>query len=186
MPSSFEIPEPGYAISLEELGLFHIFRGLGDDKLQKIRDIIDIRICRANEVVIQDGDIGDTLFLLFEGEVEVTKALVLRMSRLEVDQTDKSFLRLSSDPHPVFGKPIFGEMALFSENSKRTATVKTSCPSTLGVIQREPFFCLCESDMDIGYRISNTVAVMLSERLDKANQDILNLTTALSFVLASR
>jgi hypothetical protein len=61
----------------------------------------------------QDGEIGDTFFLLLDGEVEVTKALVMRMSRQEVDHTDKSFLRLSSATHPTFGKPVFGEMALF-------------------------------------------------------------------------
>lgn len=185
MPSSSEMPETDGLISLNELSLFHIFRDLGDEKLAKVREIIEVKKWAADEVVIQDGEQGDTLYLLLDGEVAVTKALVLRMSRQEVDQTDKSFLILSSAPHPTFGKPIFGEMALFSESSKRTATVKTTCASTLGVIYREPFFNLCESDMEIGYRISNTIAVMLSERLDKANQDVLNLTTALSFVLAS-
>jgi hypothetical protein len=38
--------------------------------------------------------------------------------------------------------------------------------------------------MEVGYPISNTIAGMLSSRLDNANRDISNLTTALSFVLA--
>ena len=89
---------------------------------------------------------------LLEGEVEVSKALVMRMSRQEVDQTDKSLLQLSSDPHPEFGKPAFGEMALFSETCKRSATVTTTRPSVLGVIQHCRFIELCETDHEIGYR----------------------------------
>lgn len=173
------------AISLQELSLFHIFRGLSDEKLASVRKILEIQRFGAGEIVIRDGEVGETLYLLIDGEVEVTKALVLRMSRQEVDQTDKSLIRLSSDAHPVFGKPVFGEMALFSEQSKRTATVTTIRSSTLGVIHQKPFFDLCEADMEVGYRVARTVACMLSERLDKANQDVLNLTTALSFVLAS-
>ena len=88
-------------------------------------------------------------------------------------------------PHSTFGKPAFGEMALFSKSSKRTATVKTTSPSVLGIVFRDPVFELCNSDMEIGYRISSTLAAVLCERQEKANQVILNLTTALSFVLAS-
>jgi len=184
MPSSSATTEN--AISISELKPFHIFRGLSEAKLAKVCEIIDVQRFDRDETVIQDGAVGDTLYLLLDGEVEVTKVLVLRMTRQEVDQTDKSLIRLSSEPHPEFGKPIFGEMALFSETSRRTATVKTTRHSMLGVIHRDPFFQLCESETEIGYRISSAIACLLSERLDKSTQDVLNLTTALSFVLTSR
>jgi len=176
---------PASEVSIDELGLFKIFSGLSREKLGKIRSIMDLERHKANEVIIKDEDVGDTFYLLLEGEVEVSKVLVMRMSRQEVDETDKSFIRLSSDPHPDFGKPAFGEMALFSETCKRSATVRTTLPSVLGVIQHCRFIALCESDHEIGYRVFLNIAGVMSGRLDKTNRDVLNLTTALSFVLAS-
>ena len=72
-------------ISIEELGLFKIFDGLPEEKLAKIRSIMELERRKTDEVVIQDADVGDTFYLLLEGEVEVSKALVMRMSRQEVD-----------------------------------------------------------------------------------------------------
>ncbi|MDA0747503.1 MAG: cyclic nucleotide-binding domain-containing protein [bacterium] len=171
-------------VSLEELGLFHIFRGLDESRLAMIRSIIEVEEVKAEEAVIRDGDVGDTFYLLLKGEVEVSKALVMRMSRQEVDQTDKSLIRLNAAPHPEFGKPAFGEMALFNETCKRSATVAATKASMLGVIRHGDFVELCEQDPEIGYRVFMNIAQVLSNRLDKANQDVLNLTTALSFVLA--
>ena len=185
MPSSYTAIESGQDIPLEELELFNIFQGLSQEKLEELREIIEVVRFDTDEPVIRDGEVGDTFYLLLEGEVEVTKTLVMRMSRQEVDQTDKSLIRLRSEPHPEFGKPAFGEMALFSAKSKRTATVTPVRPSILGVIQRDPFFKLCEADMEIGYRVSSNIACVLIDRLDKANEDVMNLTTALSFVLAA-
>ena len=173
-------------VSLEELGLFNVFQGLSRDKLARIREILDVRRVGDGEVIIQDGDQGDTFYLLLDGEVEVTKSLVMRMSRQEVDQTDKSLIRLKAEPHPEFGKPCFGEMALFDEKSRRSATVSTTQPSALGVLNHERFTALCKSDTEIGYRVFLNICKILCGRLDKANQDVLNLTTALSFVLTSR
>jgi CRP-like cAMP-binding protein len=173
-------------VALEELKLFNIFHGVAEEKLAKIRDTIEIQSFGADEAVIRDGEEGDTFYLLLDGEVEITKLLVMRLSRQKVDQTDKSLIRLSSDAHPDFGKPCFGEMALFSDKSRRSATVVTIQPSRLGVIHNEDFVALCESDTEIGYRVLKNIAGMLSGRLDKANEDVLNLTTALSFVLTAR
>jgi CRP-like cAMP-binding protein len=170
---------------VEDLARFNIFRGLQPDKLAKIGEIIQVEEVPDGATVIRDGDEGGTFYLLLEGEVEITKVLVMRMSRQEVDQTDKSLIQLSSEPHPEFGKPCFGEMALFSDKSRRSATVVTTQASVLGVIHHERFMDLCEADKEIGYRVFRSIAGMLSTRLDKANQDVLNLTTALSFVLAS-
>jgi CRP-like cAMP-binding protein len=186
MPSSSAANSRPELVPAAELGLFNIFRGLGDEKLAKIAAITELKAVGAGEAVIRDGDDGDTFYLLLDGEVEITKVLVMRMSRQEVDQTDKSLIRLRGEAHPEFGKPAFGEMALFSESSKRSATVTTTQPSRLGVIRHHPFLELCESDTEIGYRVLRNIATVLSDRLIKANQDILNLTTSLSFVLTAR
>lgn len=187
MPSSSaDRPTGGASVPVDELRLFNIFRELSDEKLSKIAETISTQQVAQGDAVIQDGDEGDTFYLLLDGEVEITKVLVMRMSEQEVDQTDKSLIRLTSEPHPQFGKPAFGEMALFSDSSKRSATVTATEPCRLGVITHKDFLALCDTDTEIGYRVIKNIATVLSDRLIKANQDILNLTTALSFVLTSR
>ena len=56
----------------------------------------------------------------------------------------------------------------------------------LGVISHQRFLELCEADTEIGYRVFRSIAGEISNRLGKTNKDVLNLTTALSFVLTSR
>jgi CRP/FNR family transcriptional regulator, cyclic AMP receptor protein len=77
----------------------------------------------------------------------------------------------------------FGEMALFDENSKRSATVTATTPCDLGVIKNADFVALAESETDLGFRVFMNIAKKLSDDLNRANQDVLNLTTAFSFSL---
>lgn len=187
MPLSSAANKPmSESIAVEDLRLFNIFKGLSDEKLTKIAGTMTLQEVGKGESIIREGDAGDTFYLLMEGAVEITKVLVMRTSRQQVDRTDKSLIQLKSDPHPEFGKPAFGEMALFRDSSKRSATVTATQPSRLGVIHHNDFLELCEQDQEIGFRVLKNIATVLSDRLVKANQDILNLTTALSFVLTSR
>ena len=49
----------------KDLGLFNIFRDLPEAKLAKVCDIIEIERFAANETVVRDGEVGETLYLLF-------------------------------------------------------------------------------------------------------------------------
>jgi CRP-like cAMP-binding protein len=73
-------------------------------------------------------------------------------------------------------------MALFEENSERSATVSAVNKCRLAIITRPDFTQLVESDFEIGTIVFRNLAKTISERLKKANKDILKLTTA--FVLA--
>jgi len=110
--------------------------------------------------------------------VEVTKSLTLFTSRDGLDTRDKSLMRISSRDHA-----IFGEMSLLNPDTERSATVKALTPCRLGIIRQQDFIQLCESDPELGYRVMKNMAEILSDRLRKANQDILKLTTAFSLAL---
>ena len=103
---------------------------------------------------------------------------MLKVSKLRVDQKTKMLNRLGAEH-----KLVFGEIALLDENSKRSATVIATEPCTLGVISIKEFLKLMEEEIEIGYHVFKNMAVQLSIQLIKANEDVLNLTTALSFAL---
>lgn len=155
-----------------------IFSGLSDEKLAKIRAIIKLKTFEADEVIIQDGTKGDRMYLLLDGEVEISKPLVLKTASASTNRQEKSLIRLSSKDYA-----FFGEMSLFDPNGIRSASVIAMRKTQLGEINRDDFLRLTESDKEIGYAVVKNIAAVLSSRLDKANQDILKLTTALSFVL---
>ena len=72
-----------------------IFFGLGEEKLAKIAEIVNVENFPADHQVIKEGESGDTLFILLSGEVEVSKSLVLRSASAVVDPRDKSLTRLT-------------------------------------------------------------------------------------------
>jgi len=165
-------------VSIEEFSRFGLFKGVPSDKLSRVAALITIVHVDAGTTIIEDGTTGSTMYLLLSGEVEIAKNLVLKVSRSQVNQGTK-MLNTFSDKD----KLVFGELALLDEKSKRSATVIAKTPCTLGVIEIKPFLKLAEDDKEVGYYIFKNMATQLSVQLRRANEDALNLTTALSFAL---
>ena len=163
--------------SIEKLRKIPLFKDIPKEKFDKIEKIIEIAEYPAGDVVIQEGDRGNELYILLDGEVEVSKSLVLKFEGLRT-QREKSLVRLSSENYP-----LFGELCIFEKDGLRTATVTAVTRSKFIVIKREKFFKLAEKDKEIGYILVKNIAQILAQRLKKANTDILKLTTALSLII---
>ncbi len=155
-----------------------LFVGLSDDKLEMIKRIIREKTVDAGCVIIKEGTKGTEMFILLDGEVEVSKSLLLKVAGRGMDQRDKSLIRLTGDDYA-----FFGEMALFEPNAERSASVTAKSKCIIAEIAQEDFFRLTESDHEIGYHVLKNIVTIISNRLDKTTQDVLKLTTALSLAL---
>ena len=164
-------------LELEFLKKFPIFTGLSDEKINKIKSIMREIEYPGGSVIIRDGDRGEEMFILLDGDVEISKQMTIKMENYEASSKDKSLLRLSSKFHACFG-----EMALFEEKSERSATVSAVNKCKLAIMSSQDFSKLVDSDFEIGTIVFRNLARIISERLKRANKDILKLTTA--FVLA--
>jgi len=153
-----------------------IFAGIPVEKIGKIDALVKVQNFPADQQIMKEGESGSTLFILLSGEVEVSKSLVFQSASL--DPMDKSLTRLTSKSFPSFG-----EMSLFEKNSARNATVRTITPCKFAVIDLADLVRLSESDYEIGYRTFLNIARSLSERLNKTNNDLLKVTTALGIAL---
>ncbi len=100
-----------------------IFSDLSVSELAAVASVTEAVFHPANKVVIREGDMGETMFLVVKGTVAVIKNLE-SANELELDQID------SGD--------YFGEMALF-ENQKRSATIRTLCESEFLVLHKAEF-----------------------------------------------
>lgn len=167
-------------IDLAFLARVPLFEGLSLEELHRVVSIARWRNWGAGEIIIREGEGGDTLYVLLSGAVEVTKTLTLRLSQEEFGEREKTLMR-SDSREPFF----FGEMAML-EGTERSATVTTTAPCETLEIERKDFLALAEAESRIGYLVLTNIAKMLSSRLRRTNMDVLKLTTALSLALGGR
>lgn len=166
--------------SPEILTKYEIFAGLTHEQIEVFCGCIQLERYAEGETIIQEGAIGDSILILLEGEVEISQALTLRTTTTGMDTREKSIIKLSAGQHP-----FFGEMSLFSDDDRRTATVKAIGSCGIARIAKVDFFQICNNNPVIGNRVMQNIARVLSQRLKQANQNVLKLTTAFSLLIES-
>ncbi len=165
-------------LDLNFLEKIPLFVGLKREELERVRSIMTIRTITEGSFIIRENEQGHEMFVLLDGEVEVSRTLLLKISGSGMDHRDKMLNRLTANDHA-----FFGEMGLFDEKSERSASVIAKTRCSVAVLERDSFFNLTESDKEIGYVILKNILRIVSDRLDKTTKDVLKLTTALSLAL---
>jgi len=155
-----------------------ILRDLDDEELRQFLKIARRTRFPKRQPIITEGQTGETMYIIEEGMVEISKTLVKVPGQEGSKDRDKVLTKLSAEDHA-----IFGEVALF-EQSKRTATVAALTDCLLLEISKADFLKLAEENPRIGYKITRNVAQLLCSRLRKADEDTIKLTTALSMALS--
>lgn len=159
---------------------YEIFSGLSEEQIDKFCKVITPLQFNKGDVIVLEGDPGDSILILLDGKVEILQALTLKTDVSQADTREKSLISLSSDI-----KPFFGEMSLFTEDDKRSATVKAASTCGVAKIDKDKFFRICNDYPEIGNRVMQNIARVLARRLKQANQNVLKLTTAFSLIIES-
>jgi CRP/FNR family transcriptional regulator, cyclic AMP receptor protein len=165
-------------VSVQKLMDFSLFKGLSEYELGRISKIVKTGEKEAGATIVSEKDPGNELYLLEEGVVDILKTLTIVTSRNEFGSKERSFIRLTGENHA-----FFGEMVLFGKK-ERSATVKAVTKCRLFIIRENDFLSLCEQEPRIGYIVLTNIALILSDHLRRANEDIIKLTTALSLALS--
>jgi len=132
-----------------------LFDGLDEGGFAKVGQICKQRIFESGETVTDEGQVGDEMYIVTEGFVEV---LLDARDRSE----SKSIVNLGAGQ-------IFGEMALV-DRGPRSATVRAiSDPTKVQVIQRDDFEKLCKENTNIGYIVMRNMVIDLSIKLRHRN-----------------
>ena len=162
----------------EQLKKFTIFSDLTDDELNHFSDALKEVKMEKGQQFITEGEEGDCIYLLLEGEVEINQALTLSMNKSESDNREKAILKLSSDINP-----LFGEMSMFNEGDRRTANVRAETACVLVKLDKLDLYNICEKNPNVGFKVMRNLGRIISGNLVKANQNVLKLTTAFSLIL---
>jgi len=155
-----------------------ILADLNEDQLQAVFEISKKITVPNGEIIMKEGDDGDSMFFFAEGVVDISKALTLKIDRKGFGSAEKSMVKLDASI-----VSFFGEMALF-ENEPRSATITAFTDCILYEIKREDFTQLCNEQTDLGLKILRRIAITLCHRIRKGNEDVLKLSTALSIALS--
>ena len=153
----------------------YLFQDLKEDEIHQVLDRTSLREFPEGAVIIQEGEPGDSLFIMAAGEVEITKQLTLVLD--EDTPKERVMIRLKAE-NGVY----FGEMALL-ESEIRSATVTASTDCSLLELHQKDFLALLEQHPVMGVKLLLRLSQILSQHLRKTNQDVVKLTTALAISL---
>ena len=160
---------------LNTLKINFILQDLQDVELAEVWGASVPREFPAGSVIMAEGEPGEKMYILLEGEVEVTKRLLL-----PIDQTallERIMNRLKSKDGVTLG-----EMALI-ENDVRSANVTASTHCRMLELSKENSLRLFNQNPAMGVKILFRLSQLLSKRLRKSDEDIVKLTTALVVAL---
>lgn len=162
---------------IDFLKSIRLFTDLSEDELAKFITICFKLSKKQGDIIMKEGEIGDSMYLFQEGTVEVSHALTMKIGKKGFEKTKKSMARLSAG---VFS--FFGDMSILSD-APRSATIKALTDCTLYSINKEDFDQFCQKNPVIGYKILRKISEVLCDRVRKGNSDVLKLTAALSIAL---
>ncbi|MFM2078550.1 MAG: hypothetical protein RJA49_2440 [Actinomycetota bacterium] len=108
------------------------------------RNAANVRLLESGDVLFSEGDVGEEMFAVIEGELE------LQVAGRTVDRVGPG--------------AIVGEMALI-DRSPRSATVVASVPSKVAPVDRKAFTYLVQEHPTFALQVMEIMA----ERLRKAN-----------------
>ncbi len=155
-----------------------LFQNVSDQNLEVIGESLSIRKYPRGSEIIKEGESGNSIFFLFQGEVSVSKKMTLFTELREQSQIDKALIRLRDTDNA-----FFGEMALCGEGDVRSATVTAETDCMLGELTADKIQQMIRDYKDFGVPFYQNLAGLLANRLRKANRDVLKLATALTLAL---
>jgi len=133
---------------LQRLKTLPLFAGLTPRELKIVDALMHQRRFLAGEIVFDEGEEGQALYILLSGTVTVTRS---------IDGARETVAELSSGS-------FFGDLALL-DNTPRSGQIRAKEACEMAVFFRADFLALMEIDARIGYKISLQLARNLAQRL---------------------
>jgi signal transduction histidine kinase len=133
-------------MNLHDLRKSPLFQGLSDEELQKLMDMAEPVSLRAGDVLIRQGEMGDSAYVVMKGEFEVQK------------QTGQSLIKIDvRNPGDVVG-----EMALLSR-APRNATLIAKTDGEVLRIPQAAFEQLLQSSTTAAMAVLHWVMSRLTQ-----------------------
>ena len=164
----------------EKFKKYPIFEELNSKETKDFINKMEINNYSKKEIIIKEGDEGNSILFLLNGEISISQALTLStIKHSSIDNREKELIKLNSKEHII----SLGEIALFNSNKKRSATVKAISDCKIARLDFRDFFKICNTDSNLGYKVMKNISKIITGHLTESNHKVLKLTTAFSLLI---
>jgi CRP/FNR family cyclic AMP-dependent transcriptional regulator len=133
-----------------------IFQDLDDGELARVAEVCRVKEFVSGEYIFKEGEAGSRLYLIFEGEV--------RISRVVPGSGEEALAVLKTGS-------LFGEMSVFDRSERSTDAISHGGTKVL-TISRSDFELLLDFNREIAYKVLWSVTRLLSGRLRATNDSL--------------
>jgi CRP-like cAMP-binding protein len=165
-------------VLIEKIIKAPLFKGLTKEEMEKVLTVAHEIKWGEGDTVITEGEMGETMYIIYSGSVKVSKRLTLPQFSDERGHSEKTLIKMDA-VEPI----VVGEVAMLTK-AERSATITATKECLVLEIYGPELAKLCEADTKIGFKIMGNLARILSDRLRQANRDVVRLSTALSVALS--
>ncbi len=139
-----------------------LFKALENEDLQKLSGKLKERVYPPNTAIVREGALGDAMFIIKNGKVEIRK----KEKTLGVDLTIAT----------LGTGACFGEMALLT-GKRRSATVMAVMPTEVFVLEKRDFDVLLMKNTSISMALNKIVAERIEEMDTQKSMGVVSLQT---------
>ena len=156
---------------IEKLSQLEIFSNLSEDESERNRlltsvcELLEPVNYSAGDIIIKEGDLGDSLFILYKGSAQVR--------RKTPNEDQFAVANLTADQN-VF----FGEVALVDKDTRSASVYALDDCETLK-LEGKAFKDLCDAEPILGYHVIFKISQRIAEALRRSNKDLMLLYEAL-------
>lgn len=148
---AFDLRAQDLSLKLEVLKAMPLFRYLSYKELVRVMNITDTVSFKPGESIIREGDPGETMYVVLDGDVRLHKG-------------DTSIATLGKGQH-------FGEMALVDRSPRSLSATATSA-SRLLAIRRKDFYEIIKKEPSLSVKLLWSFVQVLAQRLRKTTRDL--------------
>lgn len=150
---------------LEEVRKFPMLAELPREDMEELLEVCQVENFKQNDRIIKEGDMGDTMYFLLEGSVNVLKTTLYG---------EEYVCATLKDEHHC----VFGEIALLDKDC-RSATVEARTPCRAMSVTAADFREFCMRNPSAGCRLLMFLSTNLCRSLRRENENLMKVYQAL-------
>ncbi len=152
-------------VNLEIFSDFNKDNEVHKEILKKVCILLEPQTFNVGEYIIKEGELGDSLFILYEGTVQI--------KRNTPSNEQFAVVNLASEQN-VF----FGEVALVDKDTRSASVLALTNCKTLR-LDGTKFKALCDEEPILGYYVMYRISRRIAGSLRRSNRDMMTLYAAL-------
>ena len=130
-----------------------IFYSLSDLEIKKITDVVHHKLFKKGEMIIEEGDISTSLYIIHSGKVKLSKLTIQGKEQIV---------------HLLTTGDFFGESNLFHDDMVMNLSCHALEDTKICVLNKQDFDHIMLSNPDISFKLLKTITKRLSHTEDLA------------------